>query len=216
MPQIRGNEHDPGATTARKKSEQLQASKAEGSVLCCHFVKFLLKNSDDLWFHFSEWHTRYGRVFAWERERERDCWKTALLEILLVLVVFYSLLCCCLIHFTLTPFSRMSSFICSHTLVGIIIQHLMSCKAGDWMVLTSRPCYWSWWQCAGRPGRSLVQTNVCLWEWCPRRDAERRELTGLLASLLIPETGKGTGPNKACGPDCLASHRFINVKSSPL
>lgn len=100
--------------------------------------------------------------------------------------------------------------------VRIIIQHLMLCMAGDSMVLTLRPYYWSWWQRSGCPGRSFVKTNVCLSEWCPRRDAERRELTGLLASLLIPEAGKGTGPNKASGPDCLASHRFINVKSSPV
>lgn len=91
---------------------------------------------------------------------------------------------------------------------------LMSCMAADWMVLTLRPNYWSWWKRPGRPGRSFVKTNVCLSEWCLRRDAERRELTGLLAPLLIPEAGKGTGPNKASGPDCLASHRFINVKSS--
>lgn len=80
------------------------------------FVKFLFNKSDDLRFLLNDCdtHNILGFVFVFP----------------------HPLLRCCLIHFILLHFSRMSSFIYSHTLDGIIIQHLMSCLAGDWMALT--------------------------------------------------------------------------------
>lgn len=81
------------------------------------FVKFPFNKSDDL------------------RFLQKDC-DTHIQYSLVCFCFSHPLLLCCLIHFILLHFSRMSSFIYSHTLNGIIIQHLMSCLAGDWMVLT--------------------------------------------------------------------------------
>lgn len=93
---------------------------------------------------------------------------------------------------------------CFH-LVRIVIQHLMSCTAGDWMVLTLRLIDHGGrvlvaLGAAVREGEAEGKTNVCLSEWCPGRDAERRELTGLLAPLLISGRGGAAGQTRPLVP----------------